>query len=194
MLAVAELFQAPGVQELHGAPGELDHALALEPAEHPGDHLPGGSQVGGDLLVGDLQGGGLLDPGFLHQKARQSLVEALPHDLLHEPHDLGEVVGDEGVGVIGEGQALVHEVLVQTRGDDPDLRVLLRLDEHVEHHVGHDAGRGKQADIHIKEPADGDLPALLVEQVRPELAGLHQDHALALGAAIVDHGAPGDLL
>ena len=90
--------------------------------------------------------------------------------------------------------ALVHEILIQAGRDHEDLRVLFCLDENVEHHVGHDAGGGEQADVHLEEPADGDLPALVAEQVGPELAAFHQDHALALGAAVVDDGAALDLL
>ena len=38
---LGQLLQGFFVRQLHGAPGELDHAVALEIAQHPGDHLPG---------------------------------------------------------------------------------------------------------------------------------------------------------
>ena len=47
----------------------------------------------GDVLVGELQLTGPLDGGLLQQKGGQALVQALPHDLLHQPHDFGEPAG-----------------------------------------------------------------------------------------------------
>ena len=61
------------------------HAFTLEIAEHPGDHLPGGAHVVGDPLVGESEYGGILQPGLLQQEGGQALVDALPHDLLHQP-------------------------------------------------------------------------------------------------------------
>ena len=45
------------VQKFHSTPGQPDHPLALEVAEHPGDHLSMGFQVVGDGLMGDAQPG-----------------------------------------------------------------------------------------------------------------------------------------
>jgi len=42
------------IQDLHSAPGQLHHALALEIPQHPGNHLPGSAHVVGDFFVGDL--------------------------------------------------------------------------------------------------------------------------------------------
>ena len=42
-LTLGQLFQGFFVDQLHGATGELDHVVALEVAQHPGDHLPGGA-------------------------------------------------------------------------------------------------------------------------------------------------------
>ena len=46
-----QFLQPDRVQDPNGAPGQLDHTLALEVPEHPGDHLPVGAQVVGDGLV-----------------------------------------------------------------------------------------------------------------------------------------------
>ena len=46
-----------------------------------------------------------------------------------------------------------------------------------------------QMDIHFKESADGDLPAFVGQQVRPELALAHQQHTQTLRAAIMEHAA-----
>lgn len=58
-------------------PGQLDHPLALEVPEHPGDHLTVGAQMVGYGLVGELQLLRSLNMGFLQQKRRNTLVQAL---------------------------------------------------------------------------------------------------------------------
>ena len=59
----------------------------------------------------------------------------------------------------------------------------------VELHVGHDAGGGEEADIHFKEPADGDFAAFVVEKIGAELTAAYQKHAKAVGTAVVDNGS-----
>ena len=47
-----------------------------------------------------LDGAMALQPGFFQQKFRQPLIHALPHDLLHKPHQLGEIAAEEIPGII----------------------------------------------------------------------------------------------
>ena len=98
---IRQLLQLLSVGDLHGAPGQGHHAFALEIPQHPGDHLPGGAQMGGDFFVGDFQNGGIFQLLLFQQEGGQPLVKALPHNLLHQPHQVGEVAADEVAGVGG---------------------------------------------------------------------------------------------
>ena len=72
----------------HNAAGQPDHPLTLEIAEHSGDYLPVGTQVPGNGLMGNGQPLRFLNGYLLKQKSGNPSVHALPHDLLHQPHDL----------------------------------------------------------------------------------------------------------
>ena len=143
----------------------------------------------GDGLVGDGQPVRALNGGLLQQKGGNPLVHAPPHHLLHKPHDLREAPGHELVGVVGQGGGLLHQLPVDLRRDDPEVRVLLRRDGHVELNAPHDAGGGEQADVPVKQPVDGDLPALLREDVGPELPGPYHQQPGAVRAAVVEQGS-----
>ena len=161
LLCILQSRQLLFVQKLYHAPGQLHHALALEIAEHPGDYLPVSSQVVGDGLVGDIQPAGTLNHRFFQEKGGHPPVHTLPHDLLHEPHDLGKPGGHDLVGVVGGGGGLLQEPPVKLRGNHPERRVLLRLNGDVKLCAPQDAGGGKQADIPVKQAVDSNLPALV---------------------------------
>ena len=145
----------------------------------------------GDALVGNVQSRAFLHCRFLQKESSQPLVKAFPHDLLHQPHEIGQMVGDQVVGVVCHGDGLVHQVFVQAGRNDPKLRILLRLDEDVVVHAGHDAGCGKQANIHFKKTAQGDLPPLVAEEIGSELTLLHQNHAQTVRASVVEQSTAG---
>ena len=139
----------------------------------------------GNGLMGDLQHAAPLDGSLLQQKGRHPLVQALPHDLLHQPHDLGEPAGHQLVGVVGHRRRRLHDVLVDLRGNDPEVRVLLRLDGDLKLDGAHDAGRREQAQIPVEQAVNGDLPPLVREDIGPELPRLHQEESGAVHVPVV---------
>lgn len=104
------------------------------------------------------------------------------------------MAGDQIVGIVCNGDGLIHQILIQTGGDHPDLAVLFSFHKNIILHIGHHTGCGKQADIHLEKPADGDLTALIAEQVRPKLTATHQQHAQTVGTAVVENGTALHLL
>ena len=145
----------------------------------------------GNGLVGDFQLIRPLNGRLLQQEGRQPFVQALPHDLLHQPHDLGESAGHQLIGVVGHGGGLLHEALIDLRGDDPELGVLLRLNGHLELDGAHHAGGGKEAHIPVKQAVEGDLPPLVREDIGPELARFHQEQPGAVHVPVVQNRPPG---
>ena len=141
----------------------------------------------GDGLVGEPQFLCPLDARLLQQKRRYPLVQALPHDLLDEPHDLRKAGGHQFVGVVGHRRRLLHDPPVYLRRDDPEVRVLLCLNGHLKLDGPHDAGGGEQAHIHIEQPVEGDLTPLLREHIGPQLSGLDQKQAGTVHAPVVEH-------
>ena len=119
------------VQQSNLSPGELYDAVALEIAEHTGDHLPMGTEMVGDDLMGDLQLVGIFDGGFLQKKGGQAFIQAFPEDLLDEPHDVGKTRGHQLVGVVRERSGLCQEIFIELRRDQPELRILFRCDRNL---------------------------------------------------------------
>ena len=113
----------------------------------------------GDFFMGDLQRLSPLQGAFLQKEGSQAFVEALPHDLLHQPHHIGEPAADELVCIIGNHSGFFHQILEQAGGKDPHFGILFCFDDHFELNIGHDAGGREQADIVVKEPVQRDLPA-----------------------------------
>ena len=142
----------------------------------------------GNFFVGNFQHRGVLQLNFLQKEFRQALVKAPPHDLLHKPHQLGEITAEQISAVGGHRQGIVHQIFKQTGGDGPELRILFRLDHHIELHIRHDAGCAEKRDIIFKKPADGNLPAIFRQNIGPELTGLHHYKAKAVGTAVMDPG------
>ena len=128
----------------------------------------------GDLFVGNLQDIGFFQAAFLYEKVGQTLVEALPHDLFHQPHDFGEPGGHQLVGVAGYGDGGFHQLPVDLRRDDPDLGVLFCLDGQIKLQTVQHTGGGKQADIHLKETVEGNLPSFVRDNIGPKLSGADQ--------------------
>lgn len=143
-------------------------------------------------FMGDPEGMGVLDGGFLQQKTCHPLVKALPHNLLDQPHHVGEAGGHQLVGVVGQRSGFLHNALIDFRRDDPQVGILLRFNDDVKLDRPHHAGGGEQADVPVKQPVNGDLPALVREDVRAELAGSDQKQPRAVRASVVEHSAPGD--
>ena len=83
--------------------------------------------------------------------------------------------------------------MVNVRRDDPELRLLLGLHRHLELDGAHDARGGKEADVAVKQAVNRDLPALLREDKRPQLAGPHKKQAGAVRVPIVQDLAFFDL-
>ena len=135
-----------------------------------------------------------LDRGLLQQKGGQPLVQAFPHGLLHQPHDVGKPAGHQLVGVVGHRGGLLHQALVDLCGDHPKFRVFLRRDRHLKLDGTHHAGGGKKAHIPVKQAVDGDLPALLRLDIGPELPPADEQQPGAIHIAVVQdlplgHGA-----
>ena len=139
------------VQYFHGPAIKLYNSFALEIAQHSRHHLPGGTQVIGDPFVGDPKGSGSFQGTLFQQKSGQTFVQALPHDLLHQPHDLRKTAADQLIGEIGYGSGLLHKFLEDAGWDNPHLAVLLRSDHYFKLDIGHDTGGGKQAHIPVKQ-------------------------------------------
>ena len=133
--------------------------------------------------------------GFLQQKRGQAPVQALPHDLLDQPHHIGKPGRHQLVGEVGRRCGFLHDPAVHFRGDDPELGVLFRFDRHLKLGRAHHAGGGKQADIPVEQPVEGDLPPFVRKDEGAQLAGLYHQQAGAVHAAVVEHGpflyAPG---
>ena len=53
----------------------------------------------------------------------------------------------------------------------------------------HHTGRGKQADVHVKQAVQRDLTPLVRQNVRPQLAGADHKKSGAICASVVQHGA-----
>lgn len=100
---------------------------------------------------------GPFDRHFLQQECGYTLVETLPHDLLHEPHDIGEARGHQFVGIVGNRRRSFHDALINFGRYYPKVSVLFRLNGHFELNGTHDTGGGKQAHIPVKQTVDGDL-------------------------------------
>ena len=71
------------------------------------------------LAIPDLLSSEAVSYTHLQQKRGQPLVKALPHDLLHEPHDLGEPGGHDLIGKIGYRGGFLHDALIYFCRDDP---------------------------------------------------------------------------
>ena len=127
-----QFFQLFGIGDLDAAAGQLDHPLILKISKHSGDHFPMGTQVIGNGLMGDFQMTGPFDRHFLQQECGYTLVETLPHDLLHEPHDIGEARGHQFVGIVGNRRRSFHDALINFGRYYPKVSVLFRLNGHFE--------------------------------------------------------------
>ena len=145
--------------------------------------------MAGDLFMGDLKGIRLLQDAFLQKEARQPFIEALPHHLVHEPHDIRKPGCHDLAGIVGHHGRPLHQPLIKIRRDDPELRVLLRRDEHVKLETAHDAGSRKQADIPLKQPVQSDLPPLFGDHMGPELAGGDHQQAGAYAVSAMEKRA-----
>ena len=77
---------------------------------------------------------------------------------------------------------------IDIRGNNPQLRILFRRDGHIKLDGTQDAGGGKQADIPVEQPVEGDLPPLFGEDEGPKLAGFDQQQAGTVRAAVVEQG------
>ena len=54
----------------------------------------------GDGLMGNFQSIGPLDGCFFQKECGNTLIKAFPHDLLHEPHYIGETARHQLIGII----------------------------------------------------------------------------------------------
>ncbi len=137
--------------------------------------------------MGDGQPVRALDGEFLQEESGHSLVHALPHNLFHQPHDLGKPGGHDLVGVVRQGSGPFHNTPIRLCGDDPEASVLLRLNGDVKLCAPQHTGGGKQTDILVKQAIDCDLTSLVRKDIGPELAGLHQQQPSAVRITVVDH-------
>ena len=120
-----------------------------------------GAQVVGDGLVGKAQHRRALNGGLLQQEGGHPLVQALPQDLFHQPHDLREPGRHHFVRVIRHGGGLLHQPFIYLGGNDPDFCILFRLYGHRKLKAAHDAGSGKQAHVPVKQAVNRDFPPFL---------------------------------
>ena len=138
--------------------------------------------------MGEPQLSAALNCGLLQEERRDALIEALPQNLLDEPHHIGKSGGHELVGIVCHRRGLLHQAPVDLRGNDPELRVLFRLDDHLKLNGAYHAGGGEKAHVPVKQPVEGDLPPLLRKNVGPQLPGFHQQQPRAVHIAIVHEG------
>ena len=147
----------------------------------------------GNLLVGNFQFPGFFQLRLLQQEGSQPLVNALPHDLLHEPHQLGEITAEQIAGIVRNRQRFIHQIFEHAGRNTPEFGVLFRLNHHIKLHIRHDTGRTQQTDIVLGQAADGDLSAILRQDVGAQLTTAHHHKAQAVGAAVVNMGILFDL-
>src|SRR5699024_4351833 len=101
------------------------------------------------------------------QKDGQAAVGAHEQDLLHGPHGLGVALSGHLVGVAADVDVLVHHTLEGAGADAVGLHRLFRVDVDVEGDGVQHAGGRQDAHIPRKQPVQGDVPAVLAQQVGP---------------------------
>lgn len=79
-------------------------------------------------------------------------IEPFVKDLVQEPHHIGKTGGHHFAGIVGHRGGLVHQILIDLRGDLDDLSVPLGLDNDFKLDAAHHAGGGKQTDIPLQQP------------------------------------------
>ena len=142
----------------------------------------------GNFFVGDFQNGSSLQLGFFQQKGGQSLVEAFPHNLLHEPHYLGKAAADQLIGIVGHNGGLLHHCFEQAGRENPECTVLFCFHNDFKLNIGHNAGCGEQADIPLKQSVQRNLPAFAGKGVHPQLTGTDYQQPKAIQIAVVQDG------
>ena len=142
-----------------------------------------------DNFMGQLQLIAALQPRLVQQERRQPLVKAFPHDLLHQPHDLGKPAGHDLIGIVGQGSGRLHHALINFRGDQPKVGIPLGFYGDVKLDAVHHAGGRKQTDIHFKQPVKGDFPSLFRENICPQLPGTDQKQPCTVRRTVVKNGS-----
>ena len=119
LLLFTQFFQFLPIRDLYRSARQLHHAFVLEIAKHAGNNLTGITHVVANDLMGGLQFVRAFDGCFLQQESRQTLVNALPHDLLDKPHDVGKPCRHDFVGKVGQRCRFIHELLVGISRNHP---------------------------------------------------------------------------
>ena len=142
----------------------------------------------GDGLVGDFQCTASLDGGLFQEERRQAPVQALPHDLFHQPHHIRKAGGHQLIGIICRRCGFFQDAFVHLGGHHPEFRVLFRRDRHVELDGAQHAGGREQAHIQFEQAVERDLAAFVRQDVDPKLPGFDQEQAGTIHASVVDDG------
>ena len=145
----------------------------------------------GNGLMCDAQFIAPLNSGLFQQKSRYPLIHMLPHDLLYQPHDLGEPACHQLVGIVGDRGGYLHDTLVGLCRDYPEFRIFLGLDGNFKLDRAHHAGGREQAEVPVEQAVKGDLPALFGEKIHPQLAGQEQILEEASSGEVLDGEASG---
>ena len=143
----------------------------------------------GYFFVGDAEHQAAAQVAFFQQKRCQAPVEAFPHYLLHQPHNVGEAAGYQLICIACHGQTFFHQIFEQAGGQNGQLAVFFCLDDNVKLHVGHNAGRRKQAYIPLEQAIQGDLSALTGQCVHTHLTRVYEQQTQAFAATVVEHFA-----
>ncbi len=134
-----------------------------------------------DHLVRHMQGIRALDVRFVHKKARQAFVKALPQYLVDEPHHIGKSASHHLVCVIGQRGGYFHNAFIDFGGDHHNLRLLFRFYRDVKLNTVYHARRGEQTDIPFKQTVQRYLPAVFRNGIGAELPGANQKKTGAVG-------------
>ena len=141
--------------------------------------------MAGNDLMGDPQIHRVLQRTFLQKERGQPLIEALPHDLLHEPHDIGEPGCHEVIDIVCHNSGVFHQMFIDMRRNDPEFRLLFCGNSDIKLNTIHHAGGGKQTGVHFKQTVDRHFPALFGIDIGPQLTGTNNQKSHAQLRAIM---------
>ena len=122
---------------------------------------------------------------FVEKEDREALVHTHKEDLLHYPHNVRE---SRERALKREDLCLGHtacEVFVGATADDDAFAVLLGVNENVECDRLKHAGSRENAHLAGEDAVEGDLLAVLGENVKAQTAGLYETNTRT-ACAVVD--------
>lgn len=115
------------IGQIYRTARQANHSLRLEVLQHSRDDLPRCAHVGSNSIMSNLQRIVLCQSAFLQQKRGKPFVNAFPHDLFDQLHDLGETRGHDLIDVICNDEGLLHQLFEHFCRNDIEFRILFRF-------------------------------------------------------------------